>query len=65
MTNRHALLIATATAVLSMVSFVNAHAAALDMQCINEVLIDADDSTTVGELRTLCRKMRLASPSFV
>ena len=61
MAKRHVLLVTIATAVFNLAVSQSAAAQAIDMQCINEVLADADDSTTVGELRALCR----AQPSSV
>jgi len=62
MAKRHVLFVTIATAVFSLAASLSAAAQAVDMQCINEVLADADDSTTVGELRTLCRE-RLSDES--
>jgi len=54
--------VSTALAVLGLGVPVSSIAQAIDTQCLNEVLADVDDSTTVGELRVLCRE-RLSDES--
>jgi len=56
MAKRHVLFVTIATAVFSLAVSLGAAAQAVNTQCLTEVLADADDSTTVGELRTLCRE---------
>jgi phospholipase A1 len=56
MDKRHVLFVAIATAVCSLAVSQSADAQAVDMQCLNDALTNADDSTTAGELRALCRE---------
>jgi len=54
MTRREVFFVSTALAVLGLGVPVSTIAQAIDTRCLTEVLADADDSTTVGELRALC-----------
>ena len=65
MAKQHVLLATIAAAVFSLAVSLSAAAQAVDMRCINEVLADADDSTTVGELRALCREQPSEEPAPV
>jgi hypothetical protein len=61
MAKRHVLLVTIAAAVFSLAVSLSTAAPTVDMQCINEVLADANDATTVGELRALCRQQPSAT----
>lgn len=56
MAKREVFLVSMTIAILGLGIPPSTFAQAVDMQCINDVLTDADDSTTVGELRALCRQ---------